>query len=89
MTVLVLKNVASRGNQFVWYDVCGWDEDYGPDGGNEVHFLNCHYTGPAKPASEEQVDLVKELCPHLYTEGEVGGYESMTFISINGYLFSH
>ena len=47
VTFLVLKNVASSANQCVWYDVCGWDQDYGPDGGSEVHFLNCHYTGPA------------------------------------------
>ena len=28
----------------VWYVVCGWDQDYGPDGGHQVHFLNCHYS---------------------------------------------
>ena len=57
--------------QCIWYDTCGWDPDYGVDGGNGVHFLNCHYTGLAKPASEEQVELVKDLCPHLYNEDEV------------------
>ena len=35
----------------IWYDTCGWDQDYGPYGGNHVHFLNCHYTGPGRPAS--------------------------------------
>merc|ERR1711942_53675 len=63
--------LSSEGHgECVWYDVCGWDQDYGPDGGNRMHFLNCHYSGPAIPASQQQVDLVKEVCPHLYTEGE-------------------
>ena len=33
-------------DQCIWYDICGWDQDYGEDGGNQVHFLNCHYEGP-------------------------------------------
>ena len=40
----------------IWYDICGWDQDYGEDGGNQVHFLNCHYEGPPKPASQEILD---------------------------------
>ena len=70
-TLQFVSQVTAEDGQCIWYDTCGWDQDYGPDGGNEVHFLNCHYTGPAKPASDEQVELIKELCPHMYTEGEV------------------
>ena len=55
-------------NQCVMYDSCGWDQDYGPDGGNQVHFLNCHYTGPPKPATDEMKEILKEVCPHLAEE---------------------
>jgi len=54
----------------IMYDTCGWDADYGPDGGNQVHFLNCHYTGPAKPATDEMLTILQEVCPHLYANGE-------------------
>ena len=64
-------SVSGEEGQCIWYDTCGWDQDYGPDGGNQVHFLNCYYDGPAKPASDEQLELIKEICPHLYTPGEV------------------
>ena len=67
----VICGVATEDGQCIWYDTCGWDQDYGPDGGNEVHFLNCYYNGPAKPASDEQLELIKEICPHMYTPGEV------------------
>ena len=63
--------VTAQEGQCIWYDTCGWDQDYGPDGGNQVHFLNCHYTGRAKLATDDQIELIKELCPHMYTEGEV------------------
>ena len=72
MSQALALDLSDEDGQCIWYDTCGWDQDYGPDGGNEVHFLNCHYTGPAKPATNDQIDLIKELCPHLYTEGEVG-----------------
>ena len=81
---LVLKTVYG-GDQCVWYDTCGWDQDYGPDGGNMVHFLNCHYTGPPKPATTEQVELVRELCPHLYTEGEVRAKSVILYTLFNEY----
>ena len=66
-----VSQVRGEEGQCVWYDSCGWDQDYGPNGGNNIHFLNCDYTGPAKPASDEQTELIKEVCPHMYTEGEV------------------
>jgi len=69
--LLCLQGLAhAEKGQCIWYDKCGWDIDYGPDGGHGVHFLNCHYDGPAKPATAQQIELVKEVCPHLYTEGE-------------------
>ena len=81
---LVLKTVYG-GDQCVWYDICVWDQDYGPDGGFGVHFLNCHYTGPPKPATTEQVELVRELCPHLYTEGEVRAWAAISSQLSNEY----
>jgi hypothetical protein len=33
-----------------------------------VHILNCEYTGPPKSASQEQFQLLRELCPHLVPE---------------------
>ena len=68
--VAVVAVVAEEEGHCIWYDTCGWDQDYGPDGGNRVHFLNCHYTGPGKPASAEQTEIIREICPHLFTEGE-------------------
>ena len=68
--------------QCIWYDTCGWDQDYGEDGGNQVHFLNCHYEGPPKPASQEMLDILKDTCPHMYQGGEVGEYSTTdTFLS--------
>lgn len=52
----------------IWYDTCGWNPNNKPD--DTIHFLNCNYTGPPKPADQESVSLVKEVCPHLYTEGQ-------------------
>ena len=34
-----------------------------------VHYLNCHYTGPAKPATGEMLEILAEACPHLYEGG--------------------
>ena len=61
----------------IMYDTCGWDQDYGEDGGNYVHFLNCAYDGPPKPASREMLDILQDACPHLYENGQVG---SLTFV---------
>ena len=80
LMLLCLQGLAHADEgQCIWYDTCGWDQDYGPDGGNYIHFLNCHYTGPAKPATAKQMELVKEVCPHLYTEGEVVDQSPITF----------
>ena len=69
-------------DQCIWYDICGWDQDYGEDGGNQVHFLNCHYEGPPKPASQEMLDILRDTCPHMYQGGEVGEYSTTeTFLS--------
>ena len=62
------------------YDTCGWDADYGPDGGDQVHFLNCHYTGPAKPATDEMLEILQEVCPHLYANGEVPKIRNFIYI---------
>ena len=59
--VFPLLSSDAHDGECVWYVVCGWDQDYGPDGSHQVHFLNCHYSGPAIPTSEQQVDLVKEV----------------------------
>ena len=64
----------------IMYDTCGWDADYGPDGGNQVHFLNCHYTGPAKPATDEMLEILQEVCPHLYANGEVPKIRNFIYI---------
>ena len=54
----------------VWYDACGWDPDYAGNDPSKIHYLNCHYTGPAKPATEEMLELLAETCPHLYEGGQ-------------------
>ena len=66
--LLATPLLAQSKNQCVMYDSCGWDQDYGPDGGNQVHFLNCHYTGPPKPATFEMREILQEVCPHLAEE---------------------
>ena len=54
----------------IWYDACGWDPDYAGNDPSKIHFLNCHYTGPAKPATEEMREILAETCPHLYEGGQ-------------------
>ena len=80
MFILAISQRSSAdGGHCIWYDTCGWDTDYGPDGGNKVHFLNCFYEGPGQAADEEQLALIKELCPHMYTEGQVGYHHLPSF----------
>ena len=73
--LLLLVNLASclaqQPGQCIFYDSCGWDPDYEDGmGGNQIHYLNCAYDGPPKRASQEQLEILKEACPHLYTGGE-------------------
>ena len=64
----------ARGQQpghCIFYDSCGWDPDYEDGiGGNTIHYLNCAYDGPAKRATNEQLEILRDACPHLYTGGE-------------------
>ena len=60
---------AEEGN-CIWYDTCGWDPDYAGNDPSKIHFLNCHYTGPAKPATDEMLEILAETCPHLYEDGQ-------------------
>ena len=64
----------ARGQQpghCIFYDSCGWDPDYEDGiGGNAIHYLNCAYDGPAKRATNEQLEILRDACPHLYTGGE-------------------
>ena len=72
--LFLLSAGQSRGQQeghCIFYDSCGWDPDYEDGiGDNEIHFLNCAYDGPAKRASPEQLEILRDACPHLYTGGE-------------------
>ena len=64
----VLADDADEGH-CIWYDACGWDPDYVGNDPSLVHYLNCHYTGPAKPATGEMLEILAEACPHLYEGG--------------------
>ena len=73
--LLLLLTVALAGGQqpgqCIFYDACGWDPDYEDGiGGNQVHYLNCAYDGPPKRATQEQLDILEEVCPHLFTGEE-------------------
>ena len=71
--LLITGLLSARGQEpghCIFYDVCGWDPDYEDGiGGNQVHFLNCTFDGPAKRASQEQLEILEEVCPHLYPGG--------------------
>lgn len=56
----------AKDGQCVWYDTCGKDPAY--PASDTIHNLNCEYKGPAKQASGEQINLLKEICPHLMPE---------------------
>ena len=89
--LLLLVSLASCSGQqpghCVFYDSCGWDPDYEDGmGGNQVHFLNCAYDGPAKRASQEELEILRETCPHLYTGGEQDlccGHKQLMDLKIN------
>jgi len=49
--------------QCVWYDKCGTDPDY--PASDSKHTLNCAYDGPPKAAISEQVEILRDICPHL------------------------
>ncbi len=57
---------ADSEHQCVWYGKCGRDPKYGDD----RHILNCLYRGPAKRAAKSDVELMREVCPHLVKELE-------------------
>ena len=67
----ILGLTCQEAGHCVMYDACGYDPDIGNDG---VHFLNCHYTGPARHASDQQLEVLREVCPHLYNDGKVRKY---------------
>jgi hypothetical protein len=50
----------------VWYDKCGRDPDYPPS--DTKHTLNCAYDGAPKSANSEQIDILRDICPHLIPE---------------------
>ena len=33
-----------------------------------MHLLNCAYDGPPKSADQEQIEILREVCPHLIPE---------------------
>ena len=77
LMISALMAICARGQEAghcIMYDSCGWDLDYGHDGGNDgLHFLNCFYDGPAKTATDDMLEILKDVCPHLYNDGEVNG----------------
>jgi len=60
--VSVSAVAADGSGHCVLYDVCGQD----PSAKDQPHrLLNCLYDGPAKKASEEDKQLLSDVCPHL------------------------
>ena len=42
-----------------------------PKSGNPNHILNCLYEGAAKPADQKQIEILRDVCPHLLPEVDI------------------
>ena len=61
LLILIAAVLCGADADCVWYGKCGRDPKFGDD----RHVLNCVYDGPAKEASKNDLETLREICPHL------------------------
>lgn len=54
----------------IWYGKCGVDPAYPPE--DILHILTCPYTGPAKPAAQNDISKLLKACPHFVVRVGIG-----------------